>query len=223
MDNKIVCKRVSSMLSLYIDNKVTEHEKAFIETHLSVCESCYNKYIYLKSLIKSLKDSYRQIMELTQKNQNTNNFNIREHEKFVQNVSPYIDNELETQECYEFRKYLTKSKTAQRELKKAYLMQKELRNSFNKIQKKATGAISRNVIKSLKASQFNNKTTFFHNFFDIKIAKVAILLGLVFIGGYELFNLNSNAKLKPQKNIENSYTKSANNLEKNTDFDFIEF
>ena len=74
MDNKIVCKRVSSMLSLYIDNKVTEHEKAFIEAHLSVCESCYNKYVYLKSLIKSLKDSYRQIMELSQKKQEQNNF-----------------------------------------------------------------------------------------------------------------------------------------------------
>ena len=223
MDNKIVCKRVSSMLSLYIDNKVTEHEKAFIETHLSVCESCYNKYVYLKSLIKSLKDSYRQIMELSQKKQEQNNFSIREHEKFMKNVSPYIDNELDAQECYEFRKYLTKSKAAQKELKTTYLLQKELKSSFDKVQKRASNAISRNVIKSIKVTSLHNSERFLHNFFDLKIAKAALLLGLVFLGGYELFNFNNQAKLRPQQPLEETSIKSANNIDKNTDFDFIEF
>lgn len=223
MDNKIVCKRVSSMLSLYIDNKVTEHEKAFIEAHLSVCESCYNKYVYLKSLIKSLKDSYRQIMELSQKKQEQNNFSIREHEKFMKNVSPYIDNELDAQECYEFRKYLTKSKAAQKELKTTYLLQKELKSSFDKVQKRASNAISRNVIKSIKITKLPNSEKFLHNFFDLKIAKAALLLGLVFLGGYELLNFNNQAKLRPQQPLEETSIKSANNIDKNTDFDFIEF
>ena len=223
MDNKIVCKRVASMLSLYINNKVSEHEKIFIETHLSVCESCYNKYVYLKSLIKSLKESYRQIMELSQKRQSQSNFSIREHEKFMQNVSPYIDNELDTQECYEFRKFLTKSKTAQNELKKAYLIQKKLKSSFDKVQKKATTSISRNVMKTIKMTALNDTKFFMHNFRGVKVAQAVVLLGIILFGSYELFNLNNQAKIKHKQGAEINYTKSATNADVNTDFDFVEF
>ena len=44
MVNKDVCKRISSMLSLYIDNRVTYPQRAFIEEHLSTCKECYKKY-----------------------------------------------------------------------------------------------------------------------------------------------------------------------------------
>ena len=64
---------------------------------------------------------------------------------------------------------------------------------------------------------------FLHNFFDLKMAKAALLLGLVFLGGYELFNFNNQAKLRPQQPLEETSIKSANNIDKNTDFDFIEF
>ena len=162
-------------------------------------------------------------MELSKQHQKENNFSIREHEFFIQNVSPYIDNELDTQECYEFRKYLTKSKTAQKELKKAYVMQKELKNSYNKVQKKATNAISRRVIKSIKLNFQNNSNTYLHNFFNIKIAKVAVLLGIILVGGYEVLHLNNYLKTKPQQNIEENYTKSANDIDKKNNYNFIEF
>ena len=108
MFNKSVCRKVSSMLSLYIDNKLSVHDYAFIDEHLSQCDECYKKYLYLKSLIKSLKDSYKQVVELAQKKQKQATFSIREHEKFLDNLSPYVDNELDAQECFEFRKYLIK-------------------------------------------------------------------------------------------------------------------
>ena len=99
------CKKVSSMLSLYIDNKVTPEQKSFIDEHLANCEECYKKYVYLKSLIKNLKDSYKQVLELARKKQQKADFNIKQHEIFLQNLSPYIDNELDAQDCFEFRKY----------------------------------------------------------------------------------------------------------------------
>jgi len=209
------------MLSLYIDNKVSEHEKIFIETHLSVCESCHNKYIYLKSLIKSLKDSYRQIMELSLKKQNNNSFSIKEHEKFRENISPYIDNELETQECYEFRKYLTKSKTAQKELQKAYKMQKELKNAFLKVQKNTTKIISRKVINALNPPK-NNITL--HDIFNIKIAKIAIITSLFFVGGYELFHAENILKIKSKQSIESENVSNVEyKADKSNENDFIEF
>ena len=80
MDDKIICKKVSSMLSVYIDNKISDCERAFIEEHLANCENCYKKYTYLKSLIKSLKDSYKRILELSIKKQKRKTFCIKEHE-----------------------------------------------------------------------------------------------------------------------------------------------
>ena len=108
MSNKIICKKIASMLSLYIDNKVSLQESSFIEEHLSNCKECQKKYLYLKSLIKDLKASYKQVLELTMKKQQQKLFKIREHEKFLENISPYVDNELDAKECFEFRKYLIK-------------------------------------------------------------------------------------------------------------------
>ena len=186
MENNAICKKVSSMLSLYIDDKVTEEERYFIEEHLSECRECHKKYIYLKSLIKSLKDSYKQVMELALKKQKQESFSIREHEKFLDNLSPYVDNELSALESYEFRKYLTKSKPAQKELKNTYLLQKKLRTTFEKTVQKADFDISAKVINELKQTNLQKQTVVMDAFFNKRIAKIAILSGLVLFGAYEI-------------------------------------
>ena len=186
MENKAICKKVSSMLSLYIDDKVTEEERYFIEEHLSECRECHKKYIYLKSLIKSLKDSYKLVMDLALKKQKQESFSIKEHEKFLDNLSPYVDNELSALESYEFRKYLTKSKPAQKELKNTYLLQKKLRTTFEKTAQKADFDISAKVINYLKQTNLQKQTVVMDAFFNKRIAKIAILSGLVLFGAYEI-------------------------------------
>ena len=181
------------MLSLYIDNRVTYQERAFIEEHISNCEECYKKYIYLKSLIKDLKDSYRHILELTRKKQEQKFFRIKEHEKFLDSLYPYVDNELETQECLEFRRYLTQSPAAQRQLKSVYTLQKELRNSFDKTQKSLNKDFAPRVIDAVKQQreriEFRRRVMFGNTKPIPKLAKVAVLLGLLVFGGYELEQL----------------------------------
>lgn len=195
MENKALCRKISSMLSLYIDNKVTYQQRAFIEDHLSNCPECYKKFLYLKSLIKDLKDSYKQVLELAVKKQKQHTFNIREHEKFIENLSPYVDNELDAQECFEFRKYLIKSKNAQKELKNIYIIQKEMRNSFDKTKKDPKADISKVVIESLREKQESLKINNVINvLFTPKTVKIAILAGLVLIGGYEFEQLYSQHK-----------------------------
>ncbi len=186
MENNAICKKVSSMLSLYIDDKVTEEERYFIEEHLSECRECHKKYIYLKSLIKSLKDSYKQVMELALKKQKQESFSIREHEKFLNNLSPYVDNELSALECYEFRKYLTKSKPAQKELKNTYLLQKKLRTAFEKTSRNTDCNIAAKVMKEFKQANLQKQTVLMSDFFNKRVAKIAILSGLVLLGAYEI-------------------------------------
>lgn len=186
MENKVICKKVSSMLSLYIDDKVTEQERCFIEEHLSQCKECHKKYVYLKSLIKNLKDSYKQVVELALKKQKLESFSIREHEKFLDNISPYVDNELSALECFEFRKYLIKSKAAQKELKNTYLLQKKLRTAFEKTGKKASFNVASNIMKDIKQTNLQRQTVAISEFLNRRVAKIAILSGLVLFGAYEI-------------------------------------
>ena len=125
MEKKHACKKVISLLSLYADNKVTYSEREFIEEHLAFCPECYKKYMYLKQLIYTLKDSYRKVVEMAAARNKNTTFSIREHEKFLENISPYIDNELEQSESIEFRRYLMKSKAAQKELRNIYFVQRK--------------------------------------------------------------------------------------------------
>ena len=208
MENKIICKKVSAMLSLYIDNKVSYQERAFIENHLSNCEACHKKYLYLKSLIKNLKDSYKRVVELSIKKKKQETFSIREHEKFLQQISPYVDNELEAQECFQFRKYLIKSKAAQRELKNTYLIQKAMRVAFDRTKKKKTPDISKYVINKIRSGSNVYEFNTFEKIFSMKTAKIAILAGLIMFGAYEFKQINTplktqthNVLIKKQKHL----------------------
>lgn len=213
MPNKAICRKVSSMLSLYIDNKVTYQERSFIEDHLANCNECYKKYIYLKSLIKNLKDSYKQVVEFARKKQKQTMFSIREHEKFTENLSPYVDNELSAQECFEFRKYLIKSKTAQNELKNLYIMQKEMRAAYDNTKKKASSEISKYVMNSIKSKEkqlFHNK--FSDKVFTLKAAKVAILAGLLITLCYEYIHINTGENKNTQTEVKSTKNNSYKNL-----------
>lgn len=187
MENKAICRRVSAMLSLFIDNKVTYQERAFIEEHISNCKDCYKKYLYLKSLIKDLKDSYKHILELTQKKQEQKMFSIRAHERFLEALYPYVDNELSTVENQEFRDYLTNSKNAQRQLKNVYSLQRELKSSFDKTRKSFQKDLSSLVINSLKNRKSIAQNLLLKNsIFTHNAVKIAILSGLVLCAGYEI-------------------------------------
>src|SRR5574344_880281 len=193
--DKQICQNVTSKLSLYIDNKLSEQERTLIEEHLSECDECYKKFLYLKSLIKNLKDSYKQVIETSLKKEENRKFCIREQEKFMENLSPYVDNELDTQDCFEFRKFLIKSKVAQKELKKAYIMQKEMRVAYEKTKKKLPYDLSKKIVLNIEKEKHSFcDSVIFEKIFSKPVAKVAILSGLVFIGAYEIQELNTYIK-----------------------------
>ena len=201
-ENKIICKQVSSMLSLYIDNKISFNERIQIKEHLTNCPDCRKKYMYLKSLIQNLQESYKQVMELSARKQKQKNFSIREHQKFMSQISPYVDNELTGDENFEFRKYLMKSKTAQKELKNTYIVQKHLKYAYNNICKKTPQEISCNVIKQLTEPKNIFDSVILQQIFTMKTAKIAILAGLIFICGYEFKQYDTPLKQSTEHKTE---------------------
>lgn len=219
MDNKVICKKVTSMLSLYIDNNLSANEMFFVKEHIAACPSCRKKYLYLKSLIKNLKDSYKQFVELSKQKQKKNNFSIKEYEKFVSQISPYIDNELNADECFEFRKYLMKSKNAQKVLKNTYIIQKNIKYAFQATKKQASPEIAQKVIKQINDNQSIFDSVILKQIFTTKTAKIAILAGFVIVGAYEIKLLDTPIKPKIKQTIQQIIDKEP---QQETDIDDFE-
>ncbi len=215
MPEDLLCKKVSSLLSQYIDNKVTRQEKEFIEEHLAMCPDCYKKFIYLKNLINSLKDSYKKVMNMALQKQRKATFSIRDHENFRTNLSPYLDNELPTGESFTFRKYLVKSKMAQRELRQAYSLQKKLHNSFELTKKQLKTDFSKLVLSEIKEQR--------KFLYKQKTAKIAILAGLLLFGGFEFTQFATpivqkfENKLHQKETIQYPPSQSSSTIKKSND------
>ena len=184
MENQI-CKKVASMLSLYIENKLDDEEKFFVENHFINCVSCYQKYLEMKKIVNNLHLEYKKLLDEFEKIESNQNFSIREYETFYNNISPYIDDELNYDESIQFRKYILKSKSARTELANAYKLKNNIKRSIAKLKDSSNINFSKRILKKLKEE---NKNTF-----DIIYQRAAIILGftlstIIIIGVYVSFN-----------------------------------
>jgi len=186
--NNSVCKKVVSMLSLYIDNKLSEDEKFFVENHLYHCGKCYENYIEMKNIISNLHYEYEKLLTEFERIEADKMFNVKEYETFYNNISPYIDDELCYNDSIKFRKYLLKSKPARQELSNAYNLKNNIKNSFTSYKNGININFSKRIINRLRDE---NKSTF-----DIIYKRASILLGIMifsllcvsFLMGYSYLN-----------------------------------
>ena len=74
------CNRVMSLMALFIENKLDENNKFFVETHLLKCGDCYKKYLDMKKVMNDLHFEYEKLMEEFSKIDSDSSFNIREYE-----------------------------------------------------------------------------------------------------------------------------------------------
>ncbi len=183
--NNTICKKVISMLSLYIENKLNFEDKLFVENHFRYCSDCYNKYLEMKEIINNLHFEYEKLLSEFERIESNQMFNIREYEIFYKNISPYIDDELCYDESIKFRKYLLKSKPARAELAAAYGLKNNIKQSITAFKDNLNINFSKKIIKKL---QEENKDSF-----DNIYKRAAVVLGfmistLIIVSIYMGFN-----------------------------------
>lgn len=193
MTQEQICKKISSLLPQFIEGKVTFGEKEFIEEHIAQCPECYKKFVYLKNLVVSLKDSYQKIIYTNLKKQQKSTFNIREHENFIENLSPYVDNELKGTDAYEFRKYLIKYQSAQKELGRVYSLQKRIHQSFSNTKDSLDKDFSKEIAAEFREHSIYKQRRHY--------AKVAILAGILILGVAEVKHFYTPVKDKIHNTI----------------------
>lgn len=118
------------MISLYIDGKLNDEHKQIVEKHFEECPKCFEKYKAMKEVVENLKLSYERLLNEFEAMENANLFNIREYERFSDNLSAYMDNELSYEESVKFRKYLLKSKSARNDLTTAYKVKNAMQDTI---------------------------------------------------------------------------------------------
>lgn len=171
MTDKSVCKKVVSLLSLYIENKLAAEDKLFVENHFIACSDCYQKFLEMKEIMNNLHFEYEKLLNEFERIEAGKMFNIREYEIFYKNISPYIDDELCYDESIKFRKYLLKSKPARAELAGAYGLKNNIKHSVAEFKNDLNINFQKKIIKQLKEERRDN--------FDNVYRRAAVVLGFM--------------------------------------------
>ncbi len=213
--NSPVCKQVIAMLSLYIEDKLDEEDKFFVQEHFKVCPDCYNKYLEMKEIINNLHFEYQKLLNEFEKIESNQIFNIREYEVFYKNISPYIDDELSYDDSIKFRRYLLKSKPARAELAGAYGLKNNIKNSVTKYKNNLNINFSKSIIKQL---QEENKDKFENVYKRAAVVLGLMITGLLFASAYMGYSYFSDKNAQAQ---ETGY--AADLFDLMDDDDLIEF
>lgn len=214
MVNKSVCKKVISLLSLYIENKLDLEDRIFVENHFIDCSDCYQKYLEMKEIINNLHFEYEKLLSEFERIEANKMFNIREYESFYKNISPYIDDELSYDESINFRKYLLKSKSARAELAVAYGLKNNIKHSVADFKNGLNFNLSKKIVKQLKEE---NRDTF-----DNIYKRAAVVLGFM-IFSLAIFSIFMGINYVNQSFAKLPEGKIVNTIEIPKEKDMVEF
>ena len=140
----------------------------------------------MKSVIKNLRFEYEKLLNEFEKIEAERIFSIREYDNFLNNISPYMDDELTYDESIKFRTYLLKSKKAREQLAIAFKLKNNIQNSFAEVTSGKQFSFEKMIIKKLKDEKEKSSHVTYYR-------KAAIFIGLMlpillFLSAYYSFN-----------------------------------
>lgn len=134
MSVSLTCTQVGALLSFYIDNKLSDELKAFVDAHLSICPTCRLKLETLKTMLKNLRDAQNELscVKIESEKSAQDSQQDSQYNEFKVSLSAYIDNELEDSENIRVKKYIISNPNARQEIESMYNLKKLLHNSFER-------------------------------------------------------------------------------------------
>ena len=135
MKNKLSCEQVIALLTFYAEDKLNPVLKESIDVHLKSCAQCRNVYINAGINFISRESVLNRISD------------------FHDNLSAYIDNELDDNDSVKIRKLAITNPMARKDLDNMYALKRELKNVFDKTRNDCRTDYSKIVINLLKGKQ----------------------------------------------------------------------
>lgn len=151
---KLTCTQMDVLISFYIDGDLSKALKAQVEEHLKNCPNCRAKYDIIKSMITDLKCCFKKEEEPEKTFQNaTTQATSQQYRVFKNNLSAYIDNELDGDENIKIKKFTINNKKARQDLENSYNIRKLMNDSFRKTKAETRQDFSKNVLKQLELEE----------------------------------------------------------------------
>lgn len=153
---KLTCTQMDVLISFYIDGDLSKTLKTQVEEHLKACPTCRTKYDIIKSMITELRCSVREeeghvygkIFPNASNQTTSQQFRV-----FKNNLSAYIDNELDGDENIKIKKYTINNHNARQALEDSYNIRKLMNDSFRKTKTETKQDFSKNVLKQLQLEE----------------------------------------------------------------------
>lgn len=141
LKGNLTCENINKLLTHYVEDNLDKKCKEMVSVHLRNCPICMEKYSVVKKLF----------MEAEKKRKL-----IKERENMHEEISAYLDGEMEENELLKFEEKLSKNKDYEETLLNITKVRKILNNSFYKMQYNLQIDLSKKVMEKFKNSGLKN-------------------------------------------------------------------
>ena len=162
---QLTCSQVISLLSFYEEGKLTDALKYSVEEHLKKCPKCREIYMRSQKTVNNIFDTY----------------NTKQYESFKQNLSAYVDSELDEDESLRIKKTAISNPLARKDLEDMYAFKRMLHNSFERTKNEWKNDYSKLIINKLHHEDYRD------NSFMKLAAAFTVLVGVIAAGFISLY------------------------------------
>lgn len=168
MKKDLTCNQVSALINFYIEGKLNPRLREYINLHIQKCPSCRKK---IQELTKIL-NTYKQQKNSNEYQEERLNF------EFINNLSAYVDNELNTSDNIKIKKMTISNPNARKELEMMYKFKKVMHSAYEKTKNDSKFDYSKDIIAQLQDTP-DYTTTYFY-----KLAAIFFIIIFTIIGGF---------------------------------------
>lgn len=169
MNKDLTCNQVSALINFYIEGKLNPRLREYVNLHIAKCPSCKKKIEDLKKIL----NNYKQL-----KNDISTNHDDPLKLEFINNLSAYMDNELNTNENIKIRKMTISNPNARRELESMYKFKKVVHTAYEKTKNDSKFDYSKDILAKIQDTP-DYTTTYFY-----KLTAIFFVIVTTIIGGF---------------------------------------
>lgn len=173
MQHDLTCNQVGALLSFYIEDKLNDTLKGYVQHHLEICPQCREKFMKLKSIAHS---TVKQEEFYTSSNNEDSPYANKQYQDFKLNLSAYIDNELNDEDNIRIKKIAISNPLARKDLEDMYTFKKMLHSSFEKTKTDIRDDYSKVVLNHIYMNSDKQKVDPFIKIMTAFVAMFAIII-----------------------------------------------
>ncbi len=178
------CNQVITLLTFYIEGKLSNKLSANVEYHLSICSHCREKYTKLKKILENYNEIKNKIND-SEITYDEEELKTPQYQRFKENLSAYVDNELSDDENIKIKKIAIANPLARKDLENIYSFKQLLQSSFNRTKNNMKYDYTKNTLSKLSLVEEENPDQPFYRLVTVfTCIMIFVLIGALSLLSY---------------------------------------